>query len=166
MDKRDIRQVVVGGTKVGLAGLTKVFEIMRDNRPGSDDELAANLVELARESNYIPPAAEDVYRQALLRDFRRFMGEEVTEEGSGLEIRVFGAGCPRCERLMAEVMALLADLELNADLDHVKDLNQIGELGPVGMPALMINGKIVSAGRVPNRNEITKWLKGAQADER
>ncbi|MFH1314099.1 MAG: thioredoxin family protein [Candidatus Eisenbacteria bacterium] len=159
MDQIDIRQVVVGGARVGLTGLTKVFETMRDQRPGSEDELAAGLVELAGRSNYIPPPAEDDYRRTLLREFKRFMGEEVSEERSGLEIRVFGAGCPRCDRLMAEVMALLADLEISADLDHVKDLNQIGRLGPVGVPALMINGKIFSAGRVPNRNEITKWLR-------
>jgi small redox-active disulfide protein 2 len=165
MDQSDIRQVVVSGTKVGLTGLTKIFETLRNQGHSTDDELAARLVELARESNYIPPPAEDVYRRALLREFKRFMGEDVPEERGGLEIRVFGAGCPRCDRLMAEVMALLADLELSADLDHVKDLDQIGRLGPVGVPALMINGKIVSAGRVPNRNELTKWLKAAQAYE-
>ena len=159
MDQGDIRQVVVRGTKVGLTGLKRVFETVRDHGPGSDDELSARLVELARRSNYIPPRAEDAYREALLREFRRFMGEEVQDETGSLEIRVFGKGCPRCDRLMADVMALLADLEINADLDHVRDPDRIGELGPMGMPALMINGRIVSAGRVPNRNELTKWLR-------
>jgi small redox-active disulfide protein 2 len=161
MDRSDISQIVVGGSKVGMVGLGHVFEAVKQDAPVRDEELGAKLVELARKSNYIPPVAEHAYRQALLREFKRFMGEEVIEETSGLEIRVFGAGCPRCDRLMAEVMALLAELELDADLDHVKDLNRIGELGPVGVPALMINGKILSAGRVPSRNEITKWLKEA-----
>ena len=78
-----------------------------------------------------------------------------------LRIRVLGAGCPRCDRVMTDVRAVLAELGLTADLEHVKNLDRIAESGLVATPALVINGKIVSAGRVPARKEISGWLKSA-----
>ena len=105
------------------------------------------------------PASTAAYKGALLREFKRHIGEEVAEQETGLEIRVFGAGCPTCDRLTQDVYAVLAELKLDVDFEHVKDIAEIGKLGPVSPPVLMINGKIVSAGRVPRRSKIAGWLR-------
>jgi small redox-active disulfide protein 2 len=154
----DVRQIAVAGVKVGLAGLDRAFETACAETYDSDGDLSDRLLELVGTSNYIPQGKRDDYGVALLREFKRYMGEEVLDERTSLEIRVFGIGCPRCERLMQEVLTALAELGLNADIEHVKDMNKIAELGPVGMPVLMINDKIVSSGRDLTRKEIKQLL--------
>jgi small redox-active disulfide protein 2 len=95
-----------------------------------------------------------------LREYRRFIGEPVEEdqEQAGLSVKVLGRGCPNCRRLTEEVMATLTELGLAADVEHVTDVNQIAEYGATGTPALVINRKIKSVGKVPRRAQIKKWL--------
>ncbi|RJP17455.1 MAG: thioredoxin family protein [Candidatus Abyssobacteria bacterium SURF_5] len=109
--------------------------------------------------NYIPQAAETKYERALLREYRRYLGEPVDDdEPAGLTIKVLGQGCPRCEQLTQEVMAALGELGLAADVEHVTDINQIAEYSAVGTPALVFNKDVKSVGRVPKREQIKKWL--------
>ena len=137
----------------------EIFERVAGERLDTEDQLTERLLGLVSKSNYIPPGAEREYKQALLREFKKYIGEDVEEDTGGLEIKVFGPGCPRCDRLMNDVMSVLARLDVAADVEHVRDLSRIAELGPVGMPALMINGKIVSSGRVPSDKDIIRWLR-------
>jgi small redox-active disulfide protein 2 len=155
----ETKQIVVAGKKVGLTGLEEVLEQVEKEALKSDAAVADRLLELVAKANYIPPAVEEDYRQALLREFKRFIGEAIPEVCGGLEIRVFGQGCARCDGLMNDVMAILSELELEADIEHVKDISRIAELGPVATPVLMINGKIASSGRVPHRKDLIRWLK-------
>jgi small redox-active disulfide protein 2 len=76
-------------------------------------------------------------------------------------VRVYGPGCANCERLAANAISALADLGLDADFEHVKDIDEIVAMGPVGLPALAINGNVVAAGRVPSRENIIELLKEA-----
>ena len=55
-------------------------------------------------------------------------------------------------------MAVLNEMNIAADLEHVRDLKEIGQYGVMGMPALLINGRIVSVGKVPPKNKIREWL--------
>jgi hypothetical protein len=55
-------------------------------------------------------------------------------------------------------MALMAELRIKADLEHVRDPAEIGTFGVMSMPALLINGKVKAAGRVPPKGTIKQWL--------
>ena len=59
-------------------------------------------------------------------------------------------------------MNVMAEFEFIADIEHVRNLKEIGSYGVMGMPALIINGKVKSVGRVPSRNKLIEWLKEAQ----
>lgn len=155
----DVRQIMVAGVKVGLSGLDRIFAQVAGEAIAEDDGVASRLLDLVRQNNYVTPSRAQEYRQALLREFKRFRGEEVPAEPGTLEIRVLGPGCPRCDRLMDEVMAVLADQGISADLEHVRDLSEISRLGPLATPALVINGKLVASGRVLRRTEIVRYLK-------
>lgn len=155
----DVRQIMVAGVKVGLSGLDRIFEQVAREPIREDDGVASRLLELVRQANYVTPSKEQEYKQALLREFKRFQGEDIPVEPGLLEIRVLGPGCPRCERLMNEVLGVLADLGINADLEHVHDLEEIARMGPAVTPALVINGKLVASGRVPPRSDIVRYLK-------
>jgi small redox-active disulfide protein 2 len=75
-----------------------------------------------------------------------------------LDIRILGAGCPRCSQLMMEVINALAELDLAAGVDLVEDslVNKAYEV--TSLPAIVIDGKVKTAGRIPNRNEIKKLI--------
>jgi hypothetical protein len=55
-------------------------------------------------------------------------------------------------------MVLLAELQIKADLEHVRDPSQIGTYGVMAMPALVINDKVMAAGKVPPKNTLKDWL--------
>ncbi len=111
------------------------------------------------QKNYISSRTRDVYGHAFLREYKKFVGEpfEDTEAG-GLEIKVLGPGCPRCEKLEQDLMAIMAELNIAAGLEHVRDPLEIGSFGVMGMPALIINGEVKAAGSVPPKNKLKEWL--------
>jgi small redox-active disulfide protein 2 len=75
-----------------------------------------------------------------------------------LEIKVLGTGCANCKRLYAEAEKALAQLSAPATLTKVEDIKDIMAYKILATPALVINGEVKSAGRVPNAAEITIWL--------
>lgn len=160
----EIRQVNVGGHRIGLVGLDEAFEEIRSREFARGEDLARALLDLVAAKNYIPESSRPAYREALLREFRIARGDDIEEAAGGamraaLEVRVYGPGCANCERLAAESISALAALGLDADFEHVKDIDEIVAIGPVGLPALAINGKIVAAGRVPSRERIIELLR-------
>jgi len=75
-------------------------------------------------------------------------------------VKVLGSGCPKCNALEAETKAALAELGMDTAIDHVTDFAQIAEYGVMSTPALVIDGKVVSRGRVLKKDEIVKILEG------
>ncbi|MBN1842884.1 MAG: thioredoxin family protein [Deltaproteobacteria bacterium] len=75
-----------------------------------------------------------------------------------MEIKVLGPGCPNCERLEQEIYKVLGELNAGADVEHVRDLKEIASHGFVPTPGLVINGQLVSTGKVPSKAEIMEWL--------
>ena len=156
----EITQIKVNNTRIGLRDLQDALKEVHLKSIKDEEELKRALVEEVRKrKNYIAPTAEAEYKNALAREYRRFMGEAVEEEKEeGLVIRVLGQGCPNCHLLTEEVMASLTELNLEADLEHVTDVNEIADYGVVGTPALIINKKVKCVGKVPRRNRIKAWL--------
>jgi small redox-active disulfide protein 2 len=156
----EITQIKVNNARIGLRDLKDALKEVCLKGITNEKELKRALVEEVRKrKNYIAPSAEAEYEKALVREYRRFIGETVEEEEEeGLVIRVLGQGCPNCHRLTEEVMASLAELNLEADLEHVTDINEIADYGVVGTPALIINKKVKCIGKVPRRSRIKGWL--------
>ena len=116
--------------------------------------------------NYIPASAQEEYKRAFLREFKKALGEKVEEERSGLSIKILGPGCPSCDRLEQTVMAVLGELGLPGEVEHVRDMKEITALGVFGTPALLINDEVKAVGQVPNREALKKWLQEATAPQR
>ncbi len=159
----DYRRILVGTSQVGLIGLNEIFEELKPKRGEPDSLLGGMLVERAGIKNYIPPSSKDTYQKALLREFRKFLGEKVTEDSSGfLEVAILGPGCYSCNRVEQDVMAVLSETGIQAAVNHISDPNQIAEYGMLPTPALIINGKVKSKGTVPSKSMIKKWLEEAK----
>jgi small redox-active disulfide protein 2 len=77
---------------------------------------------------------------------------------SAREIRIAGPGCPRCETTERNVINACAELGLAADIGHIRDMKEYGKLGVALTPAVIVDGKIVTAGKVPSAEELKKLL--------
>ena len=78
-----------------------------------------------------------------------------------LTVKVLGSGCTNCQRLEKEARAALDLLGVTYELVKVTDWGEIAAYGILQTPGLVINEKVVSAGRVPGRDEITIWATDA-----
>jgi small redox-active disulfide protein 2 len=163
MSQDDVVQIRVGGQAVGIIGLKAAIEEVAEtckDRP--EEEAQAELLRWLSKRNYIPDRARAEYGKAFLREFRKFLGIPLEEErSSGLEVKVLGPGCAQCDLLEHELMAAMAELHLAGDIEHVRDVKEIGKYGVMGTPALIINGKVKSVGKVPPKSKLMEWLKGA-----
>lgn len=159
----EVVQVRIGGHLVGLIGLKSILEeVARDSAGRDRAAIEEELLARVSRANYIAPPARDAYRAALYREYCKFIGQPLPEEEDGsLVVKVLGPGCPECNRLEKDLMAVLTELKLPADLEHVRDIQEIACYGVMGSPALVINGKVVAVGRVPSRNQLREWLKAA-----
>jgi small redox-active disulfide protein 2 len=159
MEEKDYRLVLVGNTQVGLIGLKEIFEELKNQREKPESVLKEILVEKAARGNYIPDSIKGEYRKALYREFKKFLGEKVEEEKSEfLDVVILGPGCYSCNKLEKDVMAVLSESGIQASLNHVTDPKLMAQYGILPTPALIINGKVKSSGRVPSKPMIKKWL--------
>lgn len=76
-----------------------------------------------------------------------------------VNIKVLGSGCANCKRLEAVARKVVETLALEAEIEKVTDYAEIMKWPLLSTPGLVINGKLVSAGRIPSEQEIAAWLK-------
>ena len=80
-----------------------------------------------------------------------------------MKIEVLGTGCAKCKTLYGEAERAIASLGLEAELRKVERLDEIMAYRVMATPALVIDGEVKSAGRLPSAAEITTWLTAAGA---
>ena len=161
MSDDKVTRINVGGHATGIIGLQTILEDVANEFAGrTDDEIKAELLNRLSHKNYISSRTRDVYSHAFLREFKKFVGEPFEDaEATGMEIKVLGPGCPRCEKLEQDLMAMMAELNIAAELEHVRDPIEIASYGVMGSPALIINGEVKAVGgSVPPKNKLKEWL--------
>lgn len=78
-------------------------------------------------------------------------------------VRVLGSGCAKCNALEKAAVEALKDLNLDVEIDHITDFSEIASFGVMSTPALVINDKVVSTGRVLKKDEIKELIKKVNA---
>ena len=74
-------------------------------------------------------------------------------------IKILGRdGCCNCSRMFQDTVDIAAENNHVADIQHVTDLEQVMKYGVMSLPALVINEKVISYGRILSRNDIKKLL--------
>ncbi len=76
-----------------------------------------------------------------------------------MEIKVLGPGCPRCEQTKKNVADAVAETGVDAKVEKVTDVMEIAKFGVLGTPAVVVDGKVKSVGKIPPVEEIKEWLK-------
>lgn len=80
-------------------------------------------------------------------------------ENQNAAVKILGSGCSKCNQLEAATKEALAQLGMPTEIDHVTDFSQIAAYGVMSTPALVVDGKVVSYGKVLKSPEIVELLK-------
>ena len=165
MTQDEITQIKVGRHRMGIIGLKHVLEeASREFDDRSDNAVSAELIRRLSEFNYIPDKSQKDYGQAFLREFKKFIGQSYEQNQiEGLEIKVLGSGCPCCDDLEQDLMAVMTEMNLAADIEHVTDPAEIGNYGLTGTPALVIDGEVKAVGAMPKKAQLEALLSDAAA---
>ena len=79
-----------------------------------------------------------------------------------ITIKVLGPGCANCKRLEEVSRTALSLAQVEADIVKVTNMQEIIAAGVIKTPGLMINGKLVSSGRIPAPATVADWIRAAQ----
>ena len=75
-----------------------------------------------------------------------------------MEIKILGPGCANCEKVEKLVREAIAEAGVAADIEKVSDIIKIAKYGVFGTPAVVVDGKVKSVGKIPKKEEILGWI--------
>jgi small redox-active disulfide protein 2 len=78
-----------------------------------------------------------------------------------LDIKVLGPGCSNCYKLEAIAKKAVANFGIEATITKITDYREIMAYNVLATPGLVINEKLVSAGRIPGDAEVMAWVADA-----
>lgn len=75
-----------------------------------------------------------------------------------MRIEILGTGCPKCKQLAENTEAALKELNIRAEVSKVTDIAKIIEYNVMMTPAMVVDGKVISAGKVLSKDEIKRLI--------
>ncbi|MEE1079291.1 MAG: thioredoxin family protein [Agathobacter sp.] len=75
-----------------------------------------------------------------------------------MNVKVLGGGCCKCETLLENTKEAITNLGIDAEVEYITDFAVIGSYGIMSTPAIIVDEKIVSMGKVLKAKEIEKLL--------
>ena len=82
-----------------------------------------------------------------------------------LKIKVLGSGCTNCLNLEKLCREVTTENQIDAEIEKVTDLREIMSYGILSTPGLVLNGKVVSSGKLPTKATLTHWMIDAMVQE-
>jgi small redox-active disulfide protein 2 len=76
-------------------------------------------------------------------------------------IKVLGTGCANCKTTLKLIADMAAEKGVVVQLEKIEEIRDIMAYGVMSTPGVVIDGKVVHAGGVPNRGKIEQWLADA-----
>ncbi|MEY3869098.1 MAG: hypothetical protein RLZZ338_2989 [Cyanobacteriota bacterium] len=77
---------------------------------------------------------------------------------TSIKVEIMGSGCKKCRQLEENARSAIASLGIEAEVQHITDQIEIAKRGVMSTPALAVNGKIVSKGKVISPEQIQPLL--------
>ncbi len=81
-----------------------------------------------------------------------------------MDIKILGPGCSNCQRLETVAREAVIEMGVEATLSKVTKWDQIMAYNVIATPGLVIDGKVVAAGRIPSKAEVVSMLATALSE--
>jgi small redox-active disulfide protein 2 len=81
-----------------------------------------------------------------------------------LKVKVLGSGCENCKKVEGIARKVVTTMGMKAEVIKVTDWDEIRKYPILGTPGLVVNEKVVCAGRIPTEAEVTTWLVNAEME--
>ena len=81
-----------------------------------------------------------------------------------MKIEILGSGCKRCDQLYENTLNAVSKVESSSDIkvEKIADVNYFAKMGVFMTPGLVIDGQVVTTGKVPSTNEIASMIEEKQ----
>lgn len=74
-------------------------------------------------------------------------------------VKVLGSGCANCKTTHRLIEQVADELGVAVEIEKVEDMQQIFGFGVMSTPGVVVDGKVVHSGGIPDRAKIAGWLK-------
>jgi small redox-active disulfide protein 2 len=81
-----------------------------------------------------------------------------------LTVKVLGSGCENCKKVEEIARKVVTMMSMQAEVIKITDWAEIRKYPILGTPGLVVNEKVVCAGRIPTEAEVTTWLVNAEME--
>lgn len=75
-----------------------------------------------------------------------------------MDIKVLGTGCAKCQAVENNIKEAVAESGVAANIEKVSGAMEIAKYGVFGTPAVVVDGEVKCVGKVPEKQEIKKWI--------
>jgi len=75
-----------------------------------------------------------------------------------MDIKVLGTGCAKCQAVEKNIKEAVAEVGVSANIEKVSGAMDIARYGVFGTPAVVVDGEVKCVGKVPDKEEIKKWI--------
>ncbi|HCY75612.1 MAG TPA: thioredoxin family protein [Ignavibacteriales bacterium] len=75
-----------------------------------------------------------------------------------LDIKVLGTGCANCIKLENLVKEVVSESNISAIVEKITDKDKFMDYGVMLTPGLVVNGKVLSSGKIPTKSTLAHWL--------
>lgn len=75
-------------------------------------------------------------------------------------VKVLGAGCASCHKQYENAKEAVKNMGLDTQVEYITDMQKVMEYGVMSMPAIVVNEKVVSMGKVLKASEVEKLFRG------
>ncbi len=76
-----------------------------------------------------------------------------------MKIEILGPGCFKCQTTAANAEQAIRELGIDAEIVKVEKIDEIMKYGVMMTPALVVDGEVKVAGKIPSVEEIKNWIK-------
>lgn len=89
--------------------------------------------------------------------------EEGKVQSENAFVKILGSGCEKCNQLEKATKEALKELNMDTAVEHVRDFSVIAAYGVMTTPALVVDEKVVSYGKVLKKDEVMEILKNVKS---
>lgn len=75
-----------------------------------------------------------------------------------MNIKVLGSGCASCKKLFEITKKAVSELDQNIEVEYITEIEKMVSYGIMGSPAIVINEKVISQGRVISKEDVLKLI--------